>query len=267
MLRKRAETQKPPGVACLGIADVNRRQRIPSKIGERSHYLPASTAFRSGSSGARAPEGGRLGTKQLPSFGPYGAQKREILVRAPGRSGKIEGHETHRGKMVRLRPALCVQITAKNPPVEELVLRPYGRGNVISSKVLRGNDPVAENGVRHPDKRGRQLRVRGHAAHMHDSLVASQEWPQNIGKQFRRRAIRSGRATNLEAQRRDQSAIGMQTDQIRALGMIGWLKVSPESICGNELGAQVRLIAELENRIPLGVASGAPADDALGKMR
>jgi hypothetical protein len=218
-------------------------------------------------SGALAPDGGRLGTKQLQSFGPRGAQKRKILIQAPGRSRKLKGHKTRRGKMARLRPDLWVQVTAENPPVEELVLRPHGRGDVIRSKMLRSNDPAAKNEVRQPDKRGRRLRIRGDTAHVHDGLVASQERPQSFRKQFRRRETGSCRAAYLQAQSRDQPAISMQTDQVRALGMIGRLKVSSERIRSNELGAQVRLIAELENRIPLGVAPGPPADDALGEMR
>jgi hypothetical protein len=42
----------------------------------------------------------------------------------------------------------------------------------------------------------------------------------------------------LQAQSRDQPAIGMQTDQISARGMIGRLDISGESIRPNELGAR-----------------------------
>lgn len=102
---------------------------------------------------------------------------------------------------------------------------------------------------------------------MHDGLVASQEWPQRIRKQFRRRDIRSRRPTHLQAQRREQPAIRMQSNQVGALRMIGRFKISPEGVRRNKLGAQVRLIAKPENRIPLGVAFGTPTDDTLGKIR
>ena len=255
------------GRAPHGTAKIKDRQRIAAKIGERSYYLGGFRALRDRRVECGGSRWRRLGRKQLLPLGPGGAEKREILVKAPDRGRKIKGHEAHRGKIMRVGPISGVHVATKKAPVEESMLRRHGRGDVIGLKVLRGNDPGAENDVGQPDIRPSELWVRGDTTHVHEGLAASEKRPQNMWEYFKRRDLGSRCLADFKTQTTDQSAIDMQPHEIAVVGMIAGFNVPSKGILRNQGGTQIRLIAELENGIPLGVAPGDTADHTLRKMR
>jgi hypothetical protein len=83
---------------------------------------------------------------------------------------------------------------------------------------------------------------------------------------FERRKTRGYRRAHLKAQRTDQFALDIQPHEAGVGSMIGMFKISPEGILRYETGTQVGSITELENSVPLDVAHGEPARNALRKM-
>ena len=90
-------------------------------------------------------DGRRVTLKQLLSLRGRGAKKWEIFVQALGRSREIKGHETYRREMMRWQSQFRVQLTIKNPLIEELMLWSHRRCDVIRVEVLCSNYPGAEN--------------------------------------------------------------------------------------------------------------------------
>ena len=66
--------------------------------------------------------GRRVTLKQLLSLRGRGAKKWQIFVQALGRSRKVKAHETYRRETMRWRAEFRVQLTIKNPLIEDLML-------------------------------------------------------------------------------------------------------------------------------------------------